>query len=416
MTNLLRNGSLAALVAAATLVACSDRTITAPEPPLAASNIAVDAAARSPQAQGTASVRWNALARDLVASRKIDPPMAARFYAMLSVAQHVAVVGVKSAAHDEGHARHQLAPAAVIGASAAVLVAVFPEDAALVRAREAADASRLLAGSPNAKDVASGVDIGRAAAARVIARAATDGFDAKWTGSVPSGPGYWFPRLDNTPPLRPTWGNVRPWLLRLGSQFRPPPPPAFESSEFVAALREVRQISDTRTAEQLAIAAYWADGAGTVTPPGHWNKIGAELIDRHHFDEEQAALTLALLNMALMDAGIACWDAKYTYWLLRPSKADPQISTPLGLPYFPSYVSGHATFSGAASELLGAVFPGDRRALMAMADEAALSRLYGGIHYRFDNERGLALGQKIGALAVALLPRGRSGQAVLSLP
>jgi len=415
MTNLLRKGSLAALVAAATLVACSDRTITAPESPLAASDIDVDAAGRPSQAEGTASVRWNALARDLVASRKIDPPMAARYYAMLSVAQYAAVGGATGASHDEGHARHQLAPAAVVGASAVVLAIVFPDDAALVRAREAADASRLIAGSPNAKDVASGFDIGRAAAGRVIARAATDGFDAKWTGSVPTGAGYWFPRLDNTPPLRPTWGDVRPWLLRSGSQFRPPPAPAFGSAEYLTALREVRQISDNRTSEQLAIATYWADGVGTATPPGHWNKIAAGLIDRHHFDEEQAALTLALLNMSLMDAGIACWDAKYTYWLIRPSQADPKISTPVGLPYFPSYVSGHATFSGAASELLGAVFPGDRRALKAMADEAALSRLYGGIHYRFDNERGLALGRQIGALAVALLPSGRSGQAAISL-
>jgi membrane-associated phospholipid phosphatase len=415
MTNALKLGPLAALAAAAIVAACSDRTITAPDAPLETSSASLETRARPPQAEGTASVRWNALARDLVASRKIDPPMAARYYAMLSVAQYAAVIDAKDAAHDEGNARHQLAPAAAVGASAAVLLTVFPNDATLIRDEEAADASRILAGSPNAKAVASGFDIGRAAARRVIARAATDGFDSNWTGTVPAGPGYWFPRADNTPPLRPTWGTVRPWLLKSGSQFRPLPPPAFGSDDYMAALREVRAISDHRTPEQLAIATYWADGAGTATPPGHWNMIAAGLIARHHFDEEQAALTLALLNMSLMDAGIACWDAKYSYWLIRPSQVDPSISTPVGLPYFPSYVSGHATFSGAASEVLGAVFPGDRRALRAMADEAALSRLYGGIHYRFDNDRGLELGRKIGAVAVALLPSGQSGKR-LSIP
>ena len=146
--------------------------------------------------------------------------------------------------------------------------------------------------------------------------------------------------------------------------------------------------------------------AGTATPPGHWNAIAADLAERYHLDEERATQMFAFLNMALMDSGIACWDAKYTYWLIRPSQADPLITTPVGLPNFPSYVSGHATFSGAAATLLGAVFPAARRDLQAMADEAAMSRLYGGIHYRFDNDRGLEVGRKIGSLAVARLRHG----------
>jgi membrane-associated phospholipid phosphatase len=185
-----------------------------------------------------------------------------------------------------------------------------------------------------------------------------------------------------------------------GDQFRPDPPPSFGSRDFLKALAEVRSISDSRTAEQIRIAEFWADGAGTVTPPGHWNQIAADLIARYHLSERRAAEVLALMNMALMDAGIACWDAKYTYWLLRPSQADHQITTPVGLPNFPSYVSGHATFSGAASEVLAAMFPAERQHLRAMAEEAAMSRLYAGIHYRFDNEMGLRVGRSIAALAL----------------
>jgi membrane-associated phospholipid phosphatase len=111
-------------------------------------------------------------------------------------------------------------------------------------------------------------------------------------------------------------------------------------------------------------------------------------------------MTFALLNTAVMDAGISCWDAKYHYWLIRPPQADPAITTPVGLPNFPSYVSGHATFSGAASEVLSAIFPARRSRLRAMAEEAALSRLYAGIHYRFDNDVGLRMGRSIGALAL----------------
>jgi membrane-associated phospholipid phosphatase len=214
----------------------------------------------------------------------------------------------------------------------------------------------------------------------------------------------WFSST-GTPPLRPAWGRVRPWLMHSTDQVRPAPPPAFGSPEFLSALAEVRDISASRTPEQLEIALFWADGAGTSTPPGHWNAIAEDLILRHALNEQRAARVLALLNMALMDAGIACWDAKFTYWLLRPSQADATISTPVGLPNFPSFTSGHATFSGAASTVLAHEFPAEVRRLRAMAEEAALSRLYGGIHYRFDNEQGLAAGRAIGALAVE---RGRS--------
>ena len=106
-----------------------------------------------------------------------------------------------------------------------------------------------------------------------------------------------------------------------------------------------------------------------------------------------------------MDAGIACWDTKFHYFMIRPSQADPSITTPVGLPNFPAYTSGHSDFSGAGAEVLGYLFPDDKASLWGFAEEASLSRLYGGIHYRFDGVAGLAQGQASAQLAIEL---GRS--------
>jgi len=124
------------------------------------------------------------------------------------------------------------------------------------------------------------------------------------------------------------------------------------------------------------------------------------MIQERGFSELRTARTLALLNTALMDAGVCCWETKYHYYLPRPSQADPEIKTATGLPNFPAYTSGHSTFSGAAATVLGYVFPEEQENLNAMASEASASRLYGAIHYRFDCEVGLKCGQDIGAYAV----------------
>ena len=160
------------------------------------------------------------------------------------------------------------------------------------------------------------------------------------------------------------------------------------------------------TEEQKRIADFWADGAGTVTPPGHWTAIALDLIESRRLSERAAARVLAGLNTAQADAFIACWDAKFTYWSERPITAirrelDPDWSSYIATPPFPSYVSGHSTTSGAASEVLAAFFPDAAVELRAAAEEAAVSRLYGGIHFRSDNEVGLVLGRQVAAAAIA---------------
>ena len=348
------------------------------------------------------TIQWNATARALVASRLMDPPSASRVYALLAVAQHATLVAAAGTGEAPGATRPLSLGAALVATSAEVLRRLVPGDTAPIGALERQGIDALAASGVLAEDITAGTALGHRIAERVLRHAASDGSSSPWTGSVPEGPGAWYSSaVPAAPPMLPQWSAVRTWLLRNGSEFRPPPPPAFGSPAFQAAVAEVRQVADARTEEQLWIAHYWADAPGSHTPPGHWNRIATILMNREEFTERQATRGLALLNMALMDAGIACWDAKYEYWLLRPWQADPRITVPLMKPNFPSYVSGHASFSGAASAFLEHLFPLDAADVRAMAEEAAMSRLYGGIHYRFDNDRGLELGRRIGQLAVA---------------
>ncbi len=376
-----------------------------------------------------ASVRWNEIARDMVISHRTPPPPASRVFAYLSVAQYDALIAafgqkyrfqrrtpaqadknIAALVTVAGDPSYPSDHAAVAGASAEILKFLYPDAGAIfdAKAREEED-SRVLAGANFRSDLEASDKIGRAVAQKIIARAQNDGASNAASGpSQPSGEGKWM----GTNPLLPGWGRVKPWLLSAGDQYRRAAPPAFGSPEFNEALSEVRRVSDTRTPEQLRIADFWADSAGTSTPPGHWNLIAVELIQNHKLSEIRAARTLALLNMAQMDAGICCWDAKFTYWLARPSQLDFAITTPFGLPNFPSFTSGHASFSGAAASTLGYIFSDQSASLQAMAEEAAVSRLYGGIHFRFDSEIGLQNGRGIGALAIA---RGQSdGSPVIS--
>ena len=201
-----------------------------------------------------------------------------------------------------------------------------------------------------------GVELGRLVGRLVVARGRTDGSDAVWTGTVPTGPGLWVPTPPGfAPPLEPLTGTWRPWNLTSGSQFRPGPQPAFGSAEYAREVQEVYDVSLHLTAEQRAIALFWADGAGTVTPPGHWSQIALDLLRAHRLDTRRAAWVLAAVNTAQADAFIACWDAKFTYWSERPITAirrehDAGWLPLIATPPFPSYVSGHSTTSGAASE------------------------------------------------------------------
>jgi hypothetical protein len=229
------------------------------------------------------------------------------------------------------------------------------------------------------KDIASGEAIGRAIGAEVVAYAATDNTNVLVPPPAPVGPAFWISSLNPpAPSIRGLYGT-RPFALTSGDQFRPLPPPAFGSATFLAALAEVRSFSDNRTPAQLAIAQFWA-----ARGPAYMNEVAAGMIVAHHRNELDGARILALANMAGFDAAIGCFDAKFAYWLVRPSTVDPAITLPVGLPNHPSYISGHSCNTSSHAAVLADAFPSESGRLDAMVEEAGLSRIYGGLHYRFD--------------------------------
>jgi hypothetical protein len=199
--------------------------------------------------------------------------------------------------------------------------------------------------------------------------------------------------------------RARPWLLDSAPQFRPAPPPAHGSPAFQAALEDVRRVARERTPEQTKIAQKW----NNADPWAMWNETASAAIQRRHLSDVDAARVLAVLNVAASDAIVACFDAKYHYWTIRPSQEDTALvlADSVGLPNFPSFPSGHACSAGAFDAVLGHYFPQDRAEFTRIAEEQAMSRLYGGIHYRFDNDGGLALGRIVARHDVEQERRGK---------
>ena len=305
--------------------------------------------------------------------------------------------------------------AVVSGVTAEMLKLLFP--AAVEEITQKAASQReaaLLGGRATASDVAAGLALGNAVAGALVARAGADGMRAAagtpalWAAQAASaearGEIAWKSLEDPPrPPMLANFGKVQAWMLTPADivNERAPAPPSTSSAQMGQELAEVKSVSDGLTSAQLAIAQKWNDGAATPTPPGHWNDIASEQVSGAGWSEVRAARAFALLNMAMEDAVIVCWDTKFYYFNPRPSQLDPSIRTKIGLPNFPSYISGHSTFSSAAAAVLSHLFPSSASSFASMRDEAAISRLYAAIHYRADIETGKVVGERVGGYTVA---------------
>jgi hypothetical protein len=407
-------------------------------------------------------LRWNEILRELVAKHNLppyqnpdgsypfpsaanpfaypvfpfaNPPYAARAYAYVCAAQYDALVAAyhykklyntRQAPYKTDSSIIALIPksdlpsypsedGAVIGATIELLKLLFPADLNFIEQK--ADENRLyriIAGANVRNEIEAGEALGKAVAQKFTARARTDragaaiGTAVLWaqleTQTAATGETPWISQESpKRPPMLPLFGKVKTFLFDSATlvSIRPPAPPSTGSEKFKTELAEVKYYSDHPTADRIKIVQFWADGINTPTPPGHWNAIAAEVFVQNNFSEVRWARNLALLNMAMMDAAIACWDTKYLYFNPRPSQVDPEIKTLTGLPNFPSYTSGHSTFSGAASVILSHIVPSKQDYFINLAKEASISRLYGAIHYRSDIEQGLICGERIGAFAVS---------------
>ena len=352
--------------------------------------------------------------------RLATPVRAARTSTLLHVAMYDALVAAWDAKYAFGRIPPSMSDARVAAlidthgvpsypsehaaagyAAAAVLSYLFPAEDTLAwyrMAREAGEA-RIVGGAAHRGDVDAGAALGRAVAARVIARARADGSAEPWTGAIPTGPDLWRPTPNKFVqlPFDANAGRWRTWVLSSGDVFRPPPPPAAGSSVFNESMSELRALSTGRTAAQADAARYWATDAPSVI----WEKYMLDEVTRRGFAPVAAARAQALASVAMYDAFVACWDAKFAYWLMRPVTADATLRTVFPTPPFPSYPSGHSTISSAAAEVFAELFPDAAQHYRDLAVEASLSRIYAGVHYRFDVETGDSLGVRIGRLVVA---------------
>ncbi len=407
-----------------------------------------------------AVLRWNEILRELVAKHNIppyqnddgsypfpsannplayptfpfsNPPYAARAYGYVSAATYDALVSAyyykklynRAAPYKVDATVNALIPksdlpsypsedAVVEGTSVEMLKLLFPGDQDYIQQKaEEHKRARIISGANVRSDIEAGEALGKAVAQKFVTRARGDragaaiGTPTIWTqmetDCIARGETPWYSlELPKRPPMLPVFGKVKSFLFDSLAciAMRPPPPPPVNSDKMRQETEEVYQLVKNPTRERTAIVHFWADGVNTYTPPGHWDAIAAEDFITKNFSEVRWARNMALLNMSLMDASIVCWDTKYFYFNPRPSQLNPNIKTITGVPNFPSYISGHSTFSGAAATILGHIIPERASAYTAMAAEASMSRMYGGIHYRSDCEQGLIAGKNVGNYAV----------------
>jgi membrane-associated phospholipid phosphatase len=374
---------------------------------------------------------WVNITVGVIHNDKTPPPKASRALAMVQVAVFDAVNSLTG-----GYNPYFVADpapvgaspeAAALGAAHKITVALFPGQQPFLDG-EFGDSEGSIPDSV-AKNL--GLAWGETVAGKILALRANDHSGDVVTANFPTGALWWVrtpPALAD--PLLPNWPLVTPWGVDDIARFRPAPPPVPASAGYKAAFDEVKALgrvdSTARTADQTQIALFWADGGGTATPPGHWFLIARGIAIAQNLSLIQNARLFALLGIAEADSGTAAWDAKYYYNFWRPitgiQEADvdgnpdtaPDTAwTPLiATPPFPSYISGHSTFSAAAARILGLFFgndafnftvtsdglPGVQRSFTSFsqaAQEAGQSRIYGGIHWQFDNTAGLATGRAL---------------------
>ena len=377
---------------------------------------------------------WNSTLLGAIRTTSANPPRASRQMAMMHVAMYDAVNGIDprfrpylvTADAPAGASKE----AAASAAAKAVLDSFYSGNAAAsaaITAQYEASLAAIADGPAKTNGIAWGVQVGAA----LLAHRAADGSDASVPYTETPAPGIWRP----TPPanaaaLLPHWGSVAPFAMIRGTQFRPHQPPALTSQAYTLEYQLTKDYgsaaSAVRSADQTEVARFWADGGGTETPPGHWMTIARGVSADRNLSLDDNARLFALLGMAVADAAITCWDAKYAYDYWRPITAiqegendgNPATAgdatwTPLiTTPPFPEYTSGHSTFSRGSATILARFFGTDAipfqtvsnglpnvtrsyPGFSAAADEAGISRIFGGIHFQSANLAGQTAGNAL---------------------
>jgi hypothetical protein len=372
---------------------------------------------------------WNAIMRATVAA---ENPLAQSRMAAIT---HLAIFeSVNAIVKDyQPYLRTVTAPegasaeAAAVAAAHHVLKNYFPAAASNLDSER----TRSLARIPDGPAKIAGIGVGEAAAMAMIAQRANDGASASAQYTPMPGVGYWTP----TPPALASavlvqWGRVKPFGIARGDQFRPKPPPALTSRRYSRDYNEVKMVGDVlsleaaRPQDRIDVARY----AGATGPVQFWNPVAVQLSNAEQLTLPENARLFALMNMAIADAAIVAFEAKYFYNFWRPVTAirsgdldnnprterDPAFSSFIANPAYPAYPSGHGSLSNAARAALERFFGRGRHAvtltnpalpamtlrytnLRHITDDIADARIYSGIHFRFDQDAAEELGERVAA-------------------
>ncbi len=284
------------------------------------------------------------------------------------------------------------------GVAAAVFLKFYPALADSVN-KMAANLmeARIAAGLAFPSDTRAGFDLGKAIAEKCIALTKDYVNKEAWDGKIPAGPDKWRGRFA----MLPMAGKNKTAVLISSSQFRPGPPP-----DYTGEMKELQSFKSTY--RSLSNAFNWAN-------QDFWNDYLKKKVFENnlHLNPPQAARLFAITSVGYYDGFVSCWDAKYTYWGIRPNQYDTSYHPPIIVtPPFPGYPSGHAVISGVMCELLSYFFPEDKTLFIQKAKEAAESRFQAGIHFRTDNDRGLEMGRKAGSYIVQQITEKGDGNAL----
>lgn len=391
-------------------------------------------------------ITWNAVALNLAAeTERLFPPAVARNLAIMHAAVYDAVNAIDQSyipylvEVDPSEAEGASIEAAAAAAAHRVLLNLYPQQAVEINQQ----LSKSLAAIPDGLAEDKGVVLGQFVADQILAARSEDGSSNSQSGYVPGDqPGQWRPTFPNYFPAGfPNWGKVTPFVIPSVLDYRTDGPPDLTSELYAQDLNEVKSLGSlnslTRTPEQTEIAKFWSfDRTNSFTIQGYWNKIGEEIALKQGNTLVENARFFALLNLAQADAGITVLDSKYFYNFWRPitaireadtdgnpdTVADPDWISLINFSGTPEYIGGHSFVAGTAVAVLEDFFgedysfsttspelPGVVRSYDSFYQaglEASLSRIYGGLHYRFTHEVSLELGEKLGGYVVqnALLP------------
>jgi PAP2 superfamily len=377
-----------------------------------------------------------------------SPPVASRAFAYAGVTLYEALVpgipGARSLAgqlndldppqgpSDPAHHWPTVANAALAGIFRSLFPTATPENRSALDALEQSFAGSFRA-TVSPGTYRRSMRRGRRVAAHLFEWSRSDGGHESYLHnfppySLPEGPGLWVPTPPGfLPALQPFWGSNRPFALESGDAGDPGPPLPYStdrSSPFYVETLECYEVTSDLSPEQQAIALFWSDDPGiTATPPGHSVSILTQVVKSRRFTLDVAAEAYAKVGIAVADAFISCWNTKYRYNLLRPvtyiqREIDATWTPLLVTPPFPEYTSGHSVQSAASAQVLTDLFgtvaftdhthddrglaPRSFGSFFEAAEEAAISRLFGGIHFRTAIARGLEQGKRVGQKVNAL--------------